>query len=240
MWLPISRQWKKQLTAGALALGLAGSAALAQGDGSFQSTPEKYLMIFSKVGLCPDLACPSPIVLGTQAAPYDIASVGPGGAIGSFSAGSSLPPGTYTHLYIVLGRDIVYRGRVRMTTGGNDYDCVTNGSQQDLQRGVIDGDLVTPGSGTTRDITAKFASMFENGREFIEGNTRWKIASDTEIEVAAGLPQPIVVTAGQPAPSIRISIDAAGALWGGVNQGGPSGPTCYLYGEAPAITLRTD
>jgi hypothetical protein len=224
-----------------LTLNLAAPAALGAGDGTYQATPEKFVLMFHKIGVCSSLACPSPVVLATQTAPYDIAAVAPGAAAGTFAASASLPPGSYSHVHIVIGRDIVYRGRIAMTSDGQSFDCVTNGSQQDPERGVIDGTAVEPGTGSTRDIIAKFAPMFAVGTEFSEAGSRFKLLSDTQIEAVFPLASPIVVAAGQQMPKIRISIDAAGALWGGVNQtqvGQP--PACYLYGEAPTINVRTE
>lgn len=228
------------LVAFGTALGVGSGPAPAAGDGTYQATPEKYVMTFHRIGLCTSLACPSPSIMGTQSAPYDIASVSPGGAVGAFTAGSPLPPGTYTHLYIVIGRDVVYRGRIRMTYSGTEYDCLTNGSAQDPERGVIDGEMRAPSTGSTRDIVARFAPMFAVGWEMSEGGTRMKIVSDSAIEIVMPLSQPITVTAGQPQPKIRISIDAAGALWGGINEIPERPPACYLYGEAPSISVRTE
>ena len=225
-----------------LAYAASGPCSVPQGDITICNTPEKYRITVYEVGICSDSSCQTKQVLGTSSAAFDFASVGPGADVGRF-AGSDIRvnQGSYSHVYMVWGADVVLKGRVTLNVGGNVRDCISSTSDLLNPGGdpIAKGELVSPGTGTPRDFTLDLNRGLSAGQGW-PGENGWQfvVLNDAKFQATGPLPRTISVTDGGSLGRIKIAFDVREGI-GAYAQSRDSGQTheCGIAIAAPTISV---
>lgn len=98
------------LILGALPGVASAACVLNLGLGEVCGAATRYDVSVQSVALCTEASCANPVLVGTGARSFDIASAAVGAAVGSYANMDSVSGGTYTHVRTIVSRTFSITG----------------------------------------------------------------------------------------------------------------------------------
>lgn len=158
----------------------------------------RYDVTLLEAALCQDAACTTPVVIGSGAKTFDIASVAVGASLGSFANFDTIPAGTYTHIRSVVSRTFTITGSAVAT-------CL---AQNAVTLNIPNG----------ADPAIPVDAIAAAGQAWLT----WNDVAKTQIKMMGTLPSPLVIPQTGTRPSVSIAFGTQTAL--GCTGGGLSLP----------------
>lgn len=194
-----------------------------------------YNVTINQVELCKSAACTSPIVVGSGAKAFDIASAAIGASIGSYASLDSIPKGTtITHIRATMPRAIGIAGSTA-DPGNVGGTCGTDVADATSAIAVA-GVGIIGGGGTTQNLVVPnelaFAGEPAAGTYAAEGIV---LTSATEMTFTFALTSPF--TMGDSPPVIDISFKTATSLQSFDSNGAVAGGTCSMLPGPPLVSV---
>ena len=228
---------------------LAGVLAFApvkvMADSVYYATPSVLELTIKKFELCSDVACSSPVVLGSGAVVFDIASASAGAAIGNYAANASIPRGVrYPYARITMSRTFTVEGAANVPNvgvGAPDHQaaaaCYTKTGNP------LDGDseIELGSNDQATNLAAALAAATPQSIKLAEGPPPEgevllsEIYTDDDVIAVYPLGTAINLDPNSASPESAISIDATNAM-----SFSPDGGDCIADEEPPSISITVN
>lgn len=148
-----------------------------------------YEVEVSEAKLCTDSLCGGGFVVGSGSQEFDIAGVAAGAEVGSYASINNLPAGTYTHIRVLVSRDITISGTCTVSGTATTVDEQTESIPND--------------GGTTDPFVGKTAA----------DGMYWFNAGKTIIAIIQPLPAPLTVSDTLTTPTVTVKFNTSSALF---------------------------